>query len=170
MAAASKWAKLWNMPWYLASEAAGPPSTVTPGSMLDSSSISLPDAGMALRYLPGTAEPAMMRLRSVLGSVTPRRHCSTVKYVASAPASRAAPKAALICGEMYGGTPRQAGSSTKPSIISAFRTLAIDRSKSGGVYQLGPCDHPCVRFYAFQGSSVRYEGQDSNILYDNRTG
>jgi hypothetical protein len=53
-------------------------------------------------------------------------HASHVTYLVSYPCEKRTPAQYLTYGEIYGGTPKQAGSSTYPSKIRAF--IAVDLS------------------------------------------
>ena len=75
---------------------------------------------MERRYFPGTVFPERTTDTSASGSGCPLRIMSTVTYSTSAPASLAAPATARIMGEMYGGTPKAAGSSMYPSMTATL--------------------------------------------------
>src|SRR5437867_1148339 len=75
--------------------------------------------GKLRRYLPGTIGPEMRTRRSPL-SEWPARAWSMVTYSGEWPASRTAPVTYRGYGEMYGGTPKFDGSSTKPSRTTTF--------------------------------------------------
>ncbi len=73
---------------------------------------SLDDIGMERRYLPGTVFPDKTIVTDASGISFPWRIMSMETYsTLSAPASSAAPAMERIIGDMYGGTPRAAGSS-----------------------------------------------------------
>ena len=92
--------------------AADPPIRRHPLSLGKRASSSFRDRGMERRYLPGTVLPDKTTDTEASGTGFPLRTMSADMYsTLSAPASRAAPAMARIIGDMYGGTPRAAGSS-----------------------------------------------------------
>ena len=106
-------------------EAAEPPMSFHPFKEGSIFSISLRDIGIDLMYFPGTVFPDIRTLTFASGILYPRRIISIVMYSTSPPASIAAPATALEIGEMYGGTPKAAGSSMYPSIRTTLMLIGV---------------------------------------------
>lgn len=76
-----------------------PPTILVPLSLTERAVISLCDMGIERRYLPGTVLPEITTDTSARGIAHPPRTMSTVMYLASVPASVAAPYAARAAGD-----------------------------------------------------------------------